>query len=57
MQNNRIVVTAAGTLAVDYFAIVPSVEEKIISEGYEVHPGRVAGNVMTQLARLGVSTG
>jgi len=57
MQNNQIVVTAVGTLTVDYFAIVPSVEEKIISEGYEVHPGRVAGNVMTQLARLGVSTG
>lgn len=60
MQSNRIDVTAIGTLAVDYFALVPSipaVEEKIMSEGYEVHPGGVAGNVMTQLARLGVRTG
>ncbi len=61
MQKNRnIDVTAVGALAVDYFALVssiPAVEEKIMSQGYEVHPGGVAGNVMTQLARLGVSTG
>jgi sugar/nucleoside kinase (ribokinase family) len=60
MQDNQIDVTAIGTLAVDYFALVPSIpaaDEKIMSEGYEVHPGGVAGNVMTQLARLGVSTG
>jgi sugar/nucleoside kinase (ribokinase family) len=53
-------VTALGTLAVDYFAIVPKLigaEEKIISEGYELFPGGVAGNVLTQIARLGVSAG
>lgn len=53
-------VTALGTLAVDYFALLPRLigaEEKIISEGYEVHPGGVAGNVITQVARLGVNAG
>jgi sugar/nucleoside kinase (ribokinase family) len=60
MHDNRVEVTAIGTLAVDYFALVPSipaVEEKIMSEGYAVHPGGVAGNVITQLARLGVRAG
>ncbi len=53
-------VSAVGTLAVDYFALVPKIpseEEKIMATGYEIHPGGVAGNVLTQLARLGVNAG
>ena len=53
-------VSATGTLAVDYFALLPKLigaDEKIISSGYEIHPGGVSGNVLTQLARLGVSAG
>jgi sugar/nucleoside kinase (ribokinase family) len=52
----QIDVTALGTLAVDYFAILPRLvgaDQKIISEGYEIHPGGVSGNVLTQVARLG----
>jgi sugar/nucleoside kinase (ribokinase family) len=56
----QVEVTGLGTLAVDYFALLPRLigaEEKIISQGYEVHPGGVAGNVLTQVARLGVGAG
>ncbi len=60
MSNKSIDVAAIGTLAVDYFALlptIPSADEKIMAEGYEIHPGGVAGNVITQLGRLGVQTG
>lgn len=60
MVDKKVDVTAVGTLAVDYFAVVPKIpgeEEKIMAEKYEVHPGGVAGNVLTQLARLGVKSG
>ncbi len=60
MNSRRVDVAAIGTLAVDYFAVLPSiptVDEKIMAEKYEIHPGGVAGNVLTQLARLGVRAG
>ena len=60
MPDKSIEVTAIGSLAVDYFAILPSIpsaDEKIMIEGYEIHPGGVAGNVLTQLGRLGVKSG
>jgi sulfofructose kinase len=53
-------VASIGTLAVDYFGILeemPALDDKTMAVGYEVHPGGVAGNVITQIARLGVSTG
>lgn len=58
MSEHSIDVVAVGTLAVDYFALlhsIPGPEEKVVVDGYEVHPGGVAGNVVTQLARLGIS--
>ncbi|MCK4818274.1 carbohydrate kinase family protein, partial [bacterium] len=60
MSNRLVEVTAVGSLAVDYFALVPSIpsaDQKIMIEGYEIHPGGVAGNVLTQLGRLGVNSG
>lgn len=60
MENSIVEVSALGTLAVDYFALVPEIpgaEEKIIANRYEIHPGGVAGNVITQLARLGIKAG
>ncbi len=57
---NSVDVVAMGTLAVDYFALVPKIpyeEEKIMATAYEIHPGGVSGNVLTQLARLGVKAG
>ena len=60
MEKNRIEVTGIGTLAVDYFAVVPKLigaEEKIISSRLEVHAGGVSGNVLTQVARLGARAG
>jgi sulfofructose kinase len=53
-------VVAIGTLAVDYYALLPSIpgaDQKIMAEAYEIHPGGVAGNVMTQVARLGARAG
>lgn len=53
-------VVSLGALAMDYYGLVVSLPhpgEKISALGHEVHPGGVAGNVMTQLARLGVRTG
>ena len=53
-------VVAIGTLAVDYYALLPSIpaaDQKIMAEGYEIHPGGVAGNVITQIARLGANAG
>jgi len=59
MDEKRIDVVAIGALAVDYFALLPTIpgaEQKIIANGYEIHPGGVAGNVITQVARLGISS-
>ena len=53
-------VVTVGAMAVDYFALLPSIpaaDEKIIADKHEVHPGGVAGNVATQLARLNVHAG
>lgn len=60
MNDKRVDVASIGTLAVDYFALlpkIPAVDDKIMAEGYEIHPGGVAGNVITQVARLGISAG
>lgn len=60
MVGKRIDVASIGTLAVDYFGILknmPKLDEKTMAEGYEEHPGGVAGNVITQMARLGIDTG
>ena len=59
-KEGKVDFVAIGTLAVDYFALVPIIpgeEQKIMATGYEVHPGGVAGNVLTQVARLGVRSG
>jgi len=53
-------VVALGALAVDYYAIVPKLpkeEEKTTAVKYIVMPGGVAGNVLTQTARLGLRSG
>jgi len=53
-------VSSIGTLAVDYFGLVPVIpgkDEKTMANAYEIHPGGVAGNVITQVARLGVTAG
>jgi sugar/nucleoside kinase (ribokinase family) len=60
MSEKKLDVTSIGCLAVDYFALVPSIpgpEEKIMAGKYEVHPGGVSGNVLTQTARLGLRSG
>ena len=60
MPEKRLDVTAVGTLAVDYYALVdsiPGAETKTRATGYEIHPGGVAGNVLTQTARLGLRSG
>lgn len=60
MSDAAIEVASIGTLAVDYFGILekmPALDDKTMAVGYEVHPGGVAGNVITQIARLGISTG
>ncbi len=60
MDEKSVDVTAIGTLAVDYFALlktIPAADEKIMAKKYEIHPGGVAGNVMTQVARLGARAG
>jgi len=59
MKNKNADVVAIGALAVDYFALlhsIPGPEEKVIVSGYEIHPGGVAGNVITQTARLGLNS-
>ena len=52
-------VASTGTLAVDYFGFVPVLTPggKTMARTYEYHPGGVAGNVITQLGRLGSSAG
>jgi sugar/nucleoside kinase (ribokinase family) len=60
MHEKMLDVTSLGSLAVDYFALVseiPGPEEKIMAVKYEIHPGGVSGNVLTQTARLGLRSG
>lgn len=58
--NPNVDVVGIGSCTVDYFAIVPRLlgpEEKINAERMEVHAGGVTANNLTQVARLGASTG
>jgi fructokinase len=53
-------VVGIGSCAVDFFAIVPRLlgsEEKINATRMEIHAGGVTANMLTQVARLGTSTG
>jgi fructokinase len=53
-------VVGIGSCGVDYFAIVPRLlgaEQKINADHMEIHPGGVTGNNLTQVARLGATTG
>lgn len=53
-------VVGIGSCTVDYFAIVPRLlgsEEKINATRMEIHAGGVTANNLTQVARLGSSTG
>ncbi|MFY9751717.1 MAG: carbohydrate kinase family protein [Candidatus Acidiferrales bacterium] len=53
-------VVGIGSCTVDYFAIVPKLlgaEEKINADRMEIHAGGVTANNLTQVARLGASTG
>jgi sugar/nucleoside kinase (ribokinase family) len=53
-------VVGIGSCTVDYFAIVPKLlgpEEKINASRMEIHAGGVTANNLTQVARLGASTG
>jgi len=59
-KDTQVDVCAIGTLAVDYYGLIPTLPGaggKITANSHEIHPGGVAGNVLTQLARLGVRTG
>jgi sugar/nucleoside kinase (ribokinase family) len=56
----KIDVVGIGSCTVDYFAMVPRLlgaEEKINATRIEIHAGGVTANNLTQVARLGVSTG
>ncbi|MGH9765281.1 MAG: carbohydrate kinase family protein, partial [Blastocatellia bacterium] len=60
LVNPNVDVVGIGSCTVDYFAIVPRLlrpEEKINAERMEVHAGGVTANNLTQVARLGASTG
>lgn len=53
-------VVGIGSCGIDYFAIVPRLlgpEEKISASRMEIHAGGVTGNNLTQVARLGATTG
>src|ERR1700758_1701070 len=53
-------VVGIGSCTVDYFAIVPRLlgaEEKVNATRMEIHAGGVTGNNLTQVARLGATTG
>lgn len=53
-------VVGLGSCTVDYFALVPKLigaEEKINVNRVEIHAGGVTANNLTQVARLGASTG
>lgn len=57
---NNVDVVGIGSCTVDYFAIVPRLlgpEEKINATRMEIHAGGVTANNLTQVARLGASTG
>ncbi len=59
-MNAKVDVVGIGSCTVDYFAIVPRLlgpEEKINATRMEIHAGGVTANNLTQVARLGVSTG
>lgn len=56
----KIDVVGLGSCTVDYFAIVPRLlgaDEKINATRMEIHAGGVTANNLTQVARLGASTG
>jgi fructokinase len=56
----KVDVVGIGSCAVDFFAIVPRLlgsEEKINAMRMEIHAGGVTANMLTQVARLGTSTG
>jgi fructokinase len=56
----KVDVVGIGSCAVDFFAIVPRLlgyGEKINATRMEVHAGGVTANMLTQVARLGTSTG
>ena len=56
----KVDVVGIGSCTVDYFAIVPRLlgpEEKINADRMEIHAGGVTANNLTQVARLGASTG
>jgi sugar/nucleoside kinase (ribokinase family) len=53
-------VVGIGSCGIDYFAIVPRLlgpEEKVNATRMEIHAGGVTGNNLTQVARLGATTG
>jgi fructokinase len=53
-------VVGIGSCTVDFFAIVPRLlgpEEKINADRMEIHAGGVTANNLTQVARLGATTG
>jgi len=53
-------VVGIGSCTVDFFAIVPRLlgpEEKINADRLEIHAGGVTANNLTQVARLGATTG
>ena len=57
---SNVEVVGIGSCTVDYFAIVPrllAAEEKINATRMEIHAGGVTANNLTQVARLGASTG
>jgi sugar/nucleoside kinase (ribokinase family) len=59
-MNKTVDVVGIGSCTVDYFAIVPRLlgpEEKINATRMEIHAGGVTANNLTQVARLGASTG
>lgn len=59
-MTTRVDVVGIGSCTVDYFAIVPKLlgpEEKINANRMEIHAGGVTANNLTQVARLGASTG
>lgn len=59
-MNAKTEVVGIGSCTVDYFAIVPRLlgpEEKINATRMEIHAGGVTANNLTQVARLGASTG
>jgi sugar/nucleoside kinase (ribokinase family) len=59
-MDKSVEVVGIGSCTVDYFAVVPRLlgpEEKINAERMEIHAGGVTANNLTQVARLGASTG